>query len=82
LVTPTRNLTPGDKHEAPKQLAADLELLELRPRRCHDLRRTFITLAQVDGALATSSKRSATAPARGDIVSVYTTFPWPALRER
>jgi integrase len=78
LVAPTRNLTPRDKHESPKQLAADLELLGLRPRRGHDLRRTFITLAQVDGAARHLLETISHGP-RGDIVSVYTTFPWPAL---
>lgn len=78
LVTPTRNLTPRDKHEAPKQLAADLELLKMRPRRGHDLRRTFITLAQVDGA-ARHFLEAVTHGPRGDIMNVYTSFPWPAL---
>jgi integrase len=78
LVAPSRNLTPKDKHEAPKQLAADLELLKLRPRRGHDLRRTFVTLAQVDGARRDLLETISHGP-RGDIVSVYTTFPWPAL---
>lgn len=78
LVTPSRNMTARDKHDAPKQLRADLELLELRPRRGHDLRRTFITLAQVDGARRDLLETITHGP-RGDIVSVYTTFPWPAL---
>ena len=33
-----------------RRVAADLELLKLRSRRGHDLRRTFVTLALVDGA--------------------------------
>ena len=52
--------------------------LGLRPRRGHDLRRTFITLAQVDGARRDLLETITHGP-RGDIVSVYTTFPWPAL---
>lgn len=78
LIVPSRNFTPRDKHEAPKQLRADLKLLGLRPRRGHDLRRTFITLAQVDGARRDLLETITHGP-RGDIVSVYTTFPWPAL---
>jgi integrase len=78
LVVPSRNFTPKDKHEAPKQLRADLELLQLRPRRGHDLRRTFITLAQVDGARRDLLETISHGP-RGDIISVYSTFPWPAL---
>jgi integrase len=49
-IVPSRNMTPRSKQEVPKQLKADLETLVLRNRRGHDLRRTFITLAQVDGA--------------------------------
>jgi hypothetical protein len=71
-------MTPKDKHEAPKQLRADLDLLKFRQRRGHDLRRTFITLAQVDGARRDLLEAMTHGP-RGDIISVYTTFPWPAL---
>jgi len=55
-------------------------MLGLRRRRGHDLRRTFITLAQVDGARR-DLLESVTHGPRGDIVSVYTSFPWPALCE-
>ena len=48
--------------------------------RGHDLRRTFVTLAQVDGARRDLLETISHGP-RGDIVSVYTTFPWPALCE-
>jgi hypothetical protein len=54
------------------------ETLGLRKRRGHDLRRTFITLAQVDGARRDLLETVTHGP-RGDIVSIYTTFPWPAL---
>src|SRR5262249_24138524 len=42
------DLWPAD--QAFKLFTADLEALETRLRRGHDLRRTFITLAQEDGA--------------------------------
>jgi hypothetical protein len=71
-------MTPRGKDEAPKQLLADLTLLALRRRRGHDLRRTFITLAEVDGGRR-DLLESITHGTRADIVSVYTTFPWPAL---
>ena len=45
-----RNMTVRSAQETPKQLHDDLKTLGLRERRGHDLRRTFITLAQVDGA--------------------------------
>jgi hypothetical protein len=50
LVVPTRNMTMRESPEAQRALHDDRAVLELRPRRGHDLRRTFITLAQVDGA--------------------------------
>ncbi len=78
LIVPTRNMTTRQSPEAQKALHDDLALLELRPRRGHDLRRTFITLAQVDGARKDILEAISHGP-RGDIVSVYTTFPWPAL---
>lgn len=52
--------------------------LLLRHRRGHDLRRTFITLAQVDGARRDLLETITHGP-RGNIINVYTTFPWPAL---
>jgi hypothetical protein len=48
------------------------------PPTGHDLRRTFITLAQVDGSRRDLLQTVTHGP-RGDIISVYTTFPWPAL---
>lgn len=78
FITPTRNMTERSAQETPKQLHEDLALLGLRRRRGHDLRRTFITLAQVDGARRDLLETVTHGP-RGDIVSIYTTFPWPAL---
>ena len=78
FLVPTRNMTMRTAQESPKQLQEDLLLLKLRPRRGHDLRRTFITLAQVDGARRDLLETISHGP-RGDIISVYTTFPWPAL---
>lgn len=80
LITPTRNMTERTAQETPKQLHEDQDMLKMRRRRGHDLRRTFITLAQVDGARR-DLLESITHGPRGDIVSVYTTFPWPALCE-
>jgi hypothetical protein len=77
---PTRNFTMRESPEAQQALHADLKLLGLRARRGHDLRRTFITLAQVDGARKEVLEAISHGP-RGDIVSVYTTFPWPVLCE-
>ena len=78
FITPSLNMTERSAQETPKQLHADLETLGLRKRRGHDLRRTFITLAQVDGARRDLLETVTHGP-RGDIINVYTTFPWPAL---
>jgi integrase len=80
LVVPTRNGTERSRQEAPKALRLDLEVLKLRDRRGHDLRRTFITLAQVDGARRDLLQTVSHGP-RGDIMSMYTTYPWPSLCE-
>ncbi len=80
LIVPTRNFTMRESPESQQALHADLKLLGLRARRGHDLRRTFITLAQVDGARREVLEAISHGP-RGDIVSVYTTFPWPVLCE-
>jgi integrase len=56
FVTPTRNMTERTAQETPKQLHHDLDTLEFRRRRGHDLRRTFITLAQVAGIFSKPSR--------------------------
>jgi hypothetical protein len=80
FITPTRNATARDAAETIKQLHADLDMLGMRRRRGHDLRRTFITLAPVDGARRDLLETITHGP-RSDIVSIYTTFPWLALCE-
>lgn len=66
-------------HCADNLFADDLVALGMRHRRGHDLRRTFITLAQLDGARRELLKVITHGPALGDIVGMYTSFPWPAL---
>src|SRR5216684_1832273 len=56
----------------------DCELLGLRRRRQYDSRRTFISLAQADGARKDILRWITHGP-EGDIVSLYTTLPWDAL---
>jgi hypothetical protein len=75
---PTRGADCRPSPDAQKSLLLDLSTLKLRPRRGHDLRRTFITLAQVNGARRDLLQAITQGP-RGDIVSANTTFPWPAL---
>ena len=78
FITPTRNMTARTAQESPKQLHEDQNLLGMRRRRGHDLRRTFITLARVDGARLDLLQTITHGP-RGDIMNMYTTFPWPTL---
>ena len=53
---------------------------DARHRRSHDLRRTFITLARVDGARGDILEH-VTHAQRGDIINVYTSLRWAALCE-
>ena len=62
------------------QLHLDLDALQLRRRRCYDTRRTFISLAQADGARK-DILRWVTHGPTGDIMDVYTTLPWHTLCE-
>lgn len=75
---PTRNFTERQSPESQVAFLGDSALLGLRRRRGHDLRRTFITLAQVDGARR-DLLETVTHGQRGDIINIYTSFPWPAL---
>lgn len=78
LLVPSRtgiNLRDPVVHE---RLQADLKLLGLRPRRVHDARRTFISLALADGARRDILRWVSHGP-EGDIVSAYTSLPWDAL---
>ena len=52
----------------------DLARLGYRPRRVHDLRRTFISLALADGARKDVLRWITHGP-EGDIVDLYTTLP-------
>jgi hypothetical protein len=61
-------------------LLRDLKTLGLRPRRVHDARRTFISLALADGARK-DILRWATHGPEGDVVSLYMTLPWATLSE-
>ena len=56
----------------------DLDRIGLRARRPHDARRTFISIARADGAVA-DTLHFATHGPDGDIMDDYTTLPWSAL---
>jgi len=76
LIIPTEGHAPRKSPNTLKAFKKDLAMLGLRARRSHDLRRTFITIAQVDGANR-DVLRPMTHPSEQDIVGLYTTFPWP-----
>jgi integrase len=65
-------------HTMWKRFQADLETLGLRPRRQHDDRRTFITMARAHGAQK-DLLRLVTHGAEGDIIDVYSEIPWGSL---
>lgn len=60
----------------------DLRKLGVRPRRVHDLRRTFISLARADGANKDLLRWVTHGPEKGDIMDVYMTPEWSALCEQ
>lgn len=76
LIVPTEDHKVRKAADTLRAFRRDLERLGLRQRRCHDLRRTFITLALVDGARRDILK-PLTHPSKQDILNLYTTLPWP-----
>jgi hypothetical protein len=80
LMVPTARGTHRNASEGWAAFQEDLERLGLRPRRQHDLRRTFITLARNDGARKDVLEWISHGP-RGDIVDIYSSLPWSLLCE-
>jgi integrase len=80
LIVPSREGAIRSRHHSRNKLIDDLARLGLRHRRGHDLRRTFITLARVDGARKDILEAVTHGP-RGNIMDVYTTLPWASLCE-
>jgi len=80
LIVPSREGEMRSRHHSRNKLLEDLTRLGLRHRRSHDLRRTFITLARVDGARGDILEH-VTHARRGDIINIYTSLPWAALCE-
>lgn len=81
LIVPSREGDHRSANHGLKKFHADLARLGLRRRRQHDLRATFITLAQVDGAQQEILEWITHGP-RGNITNVYTRFPWAARCEQ
>lgn len=72
--------TMRSKNESYKRLRKDLAALGLRPRRGHDLRRTMISLARMDGARADLLQVCTHNPKKGaGTIDLYTTYEWSSL---
>jgi integrase len=80
LVIPSREGFMRSRNQVRNKYHDDLKRLGLRKRRVHDARRTFITLARVDGARKDVLEQI-THSGRGGIMDVYTSLPWPSLCE-
>jgi integrase len=78
LIIPSRLGVMRSNNQARNKFHDDLARLGLRKRRLHDSRRTFISLARVDGARA-DHLECITHAKRGDIMNLYTTLPWATL---
>jgi integrase len=80
LIIPSRRGHHRNRHHSLDAFKEDLNVLSIRRRRQHDLRRTFISLARADGARRDVLER-VTHGTRGDIIDMYTEVPWPLVCE-
>jgi hypothetical protein len=80
LVVPSLTGKPRNVSQILERFHTDLDRLSLRKRRLYDARRTFISLAQGDGARR-DVLRWVTHRPTSDVFDAYTTMPWPALCE-
>lgn len=77
LIVPSRRGKNRTARHMLRRFHEDLERVGLRPRRQHDTRRTFISIARAGGA--GDLLRWCTHGPTADIMDVYTTPPWSAL---
>jgi len=81
LIVPSRLGNNRSVNHMLKKFRKDMKKLGMRPRRQHDLRRTFISLCLGDGASKDILRWITHAP-EGDVVDDYTTLVWlPLCRE-
>jgi len=80
----TIGFTPGAQRQQNvwRNLQIDLEKVGLRPRRVHDTRRTFITLAKADGADKYLLRWVTHGPPSEDAFDDYNSPPWETLCEQ
>lgn len=81
LIIPSREGRHRNVNHMKKRFDQDLARLEHRKRRQHDARRTFITLARVDGARKDVLQLITHGADSSDIMDCYSTLPWPTLCE-
>ena len=79
LIAPTRRGTPRHLTDSAEGRRRDLEVLGLRHRRGHDLRRTMISLAVADGARPEIVKLITHTPRTGSAFDLYISMPWETL---
>lgn len=77
-IVPSRRGAYRNVNASLRRFHEDLDRIGLRARRQHDARRTFISIARADGAVA-DTLHFATHGPDGDIMDDYTTMPWLAL---
>jgi hypothetical protein len=77
-IVPSRRGAYRNVNASLRRFHEDLERIGLRSRRQHDARRTFISIARADGAVA-HTLHFATHGPDGEIMDDYTTLPWSAL---
>jgi integrase len=77
-IVPSRRGAYRNVNASLRRFHEDLDRIGLRARRQHDARRTFISIARADGAVA-DTLHFATHGPDGEIMDDYTTLPWAAL---
>jgi len=77
-IVPSRRGAYRNVNASLRRFHEDLERIGLRARRQHDARRSFISIARADGAVA-DTLHFATHGPDGEIMDDYTTLPWAAL---
>ena len=80
-IVPSRRGAYRNVNSSLRRFHEDLERIGLRVRRRHDVRRTFISIARADGAVA-DTLHFATHGPDGDIMDAYTTLPWASAVRR
>ncbi len=80
LIVPSRRGRVRSVRHMHRKMQEDCKRLGMRPRRQHDARRTFISLARADGARQSVLKLITHGPPQG-IMDLYSTLPWETLCE-